>query len=224
VIDYTQMNQLLSGGVHVHADPLVHIYNDYLSAEECDHIVELARPRLERSAVASEGQRKISDVRTNDCTFLAHACDPIVNDVVRRIAALIQIPLTHAEDLQVVYYREGQEYKPHQDAFDPDNSNYKPILKKAGQRVVTVLMYLNDVQNGGGTGFPHLDLEIKARRGRIVIFQTCKSASIEPHPLSLHGGLPVGKENDKWAANLWFRERAFQQNWIATHKYSRVFN
>ncbi len=224
MINYSGIDRQLSGGTAVQSDPLVYLIDDFVSPTECDRIVELAGPRLERATVAKHGQRKVSDVRTNDHAFLAHDCDPIIDQLVNRLAQLIKIPARNAEDLQVVHYTEGQEYKPHQDAFDPANKDYQSILNGPGQRVMTILMYLNNVERGGGTGFPHLDVEIKARRGRVVIFQTCINESIEPHPMSLHGGLPVGAGCVKWAANLWFRERPFQRKWIETHTYSRVFD
>ena len=155
--------------------------------------------------------------------FYRHGIDPAVNEVVTRIAELVEIPVANAEDLQVVHYSEGEEYKPHQDAFDPSKPESGSFLGDSGQRVMTVLMYLNDVTDGGGTGFPHLDVEIKARKGRIVIFQTCKYGTDVMHPMALHGGLPVGSQGAKWAANLWFRERPFQQTAVEKREYGRVY-
>ena len=80
--------------------------------------------------------------------FLKHSIDPVVSEVVNRVAELVELPANNAEDLQVVHYDEGQEYKPHQDAFDPGQPEYKQFLGESGQRVMTALIYLNDVANG----------------------------------------------------------------------------
>ena len=224
MIDHTKTKQVFVGGTAVEADPLVYFYDDYLSDHECERIIELARPKLERATVVAEDGNEISDVRTNDYMFLKHNVDPVICEVVNRVAELVELPANNAEDLQVVHYDEGQEYKPHQDAFDPNQPEYKQFLGKSGQRVMTALMYLNDVAKGGGTGFPHLDAEIRPRKGRIVIFQTCVYGTKEPNPKSLHGGLPVGENQTKWAANLWFREGMFQQPDPDDHVYTRVFD
>ena len=82
-------------------------------------------------------------------------------------------------------------------------------MAKGGQRMVTCLLYLNDVEEGGGTPFPNLDMEIRAKKGRMVLFHNCHEGSTVRHPDSLHGGMPVLK-GEKWACNLWFRELEYQ--------------
>ena len=72
--------------------------------------------------------------------------------------------------------------------------------------MLTVLAYLNDVNAGGGTGFPKLDIEIKANKGDVLVFHNTLQESTDINPRSLHAGLPV-IEGEKWAINLWFRER-----------------
>jgi prolyl 4-hydroxylase len=81
-------------------------------------------------------------------------------------------------------------------------------MAKGGQRLVTCLMYLNDVAVGGGTTFPKLNLEVSARKGSMLVFYNCYRDSTLRHPDSLHGGLPVQRD-EKWACNLWFREAPY---------------
>ena len=73
-------------------------------------------------------------------------------------------------------------------------------------------MYLNDVEDGGSTIFPKLDLEVEAKPGRMVIFHNLADHTLVDftrHPKSLHGGSPVWG-GQKWAANLWFRALPYQ--------------
>ena len=79
-----------------------------------------------------------------------------------------------------------------------------PYLKNGGQRVVTAIAYLNDVNKGGETSFPNVEKIVSPERGKIVVFHLCKKGTLEPNPNSLHGGMPV-VEGEKWAFNLWFR-------------------
>ena len=115
----------------------------------------------------------------------------------------------NAESYQVIYYGKTQQYRRHYDGWLFDNSDKtERMLKKGGQRILTVLCYLNDVKEGGGTEFPRLNLNIKAKKGRIVIFQNVEDGSNVRHKLSEHAGMPV-LDGEKFAFNLWFREKKF---------------
>ena len=87
-----------------------------------------------------------------------------------------------------------------------EKKNWEP----GGQRLVTVLAYLNDVQEGGGTEFPEMGVTINAKKGNVAVFHntlplTPTTNHSKVHPRSLHGGMPVIK-GEKWMVNLWFRE------------------
>jgi len=76
--------------------------------------------------------------------------------------------------------------------------------------MVTVLAYLNDVEEGGGTNFPELGVTVEPKKGDVVVFHNTLTevpASEHPkiHPKSLHAGTPVIR-GEKWMVNLWFRE------------------
>jgi prolyl 4-hydroxylase len=134
--------------------------------------------------------------------------------LVKRVSNLVGIPVRHAESLQVVHYGETQEYKPHFDAYDMTTEKGQQRTAKGGQRLVTALMYLNEVEDGGGTIFPKLDLEVEARPGRMVIFHNVGDNDLEDltrHRHSLHGGSPVWG-GQKWACNLWFRQFPYDTN------------
>ena len=186
-------------------DPYICIVDDFISPELCDHIISLATPDIEPASVVQEGGgTALSNTRTNRVTFILHGRDPLVDKLVTEIAQLVQLPRLNSESLQVINYQEGQRYDPHFDTFEP-NSGFTEL---SGQRVITALIYLVDVESGGETKFPQLDLDVKPKRGRIVIFQTCEDGTSNPNEKSLHGGMPV-IAGEKWAANLWFREKKF---------------
>ena len=116
------------------------------------------------------------------------------------------MPIRNAEQYQLVHYKKGAEYKPHYDSFDFNTDEGKKNWEPGGQRLITALGYLNDVPEGGGTGFPNLNIEIKASKGDVLVFHNCLKNTTDINPRSLHAGLPVVK-GEKWAINLWFRER-----------------
>jgi len=115
-------------------------------------------------------------------------------------------PVENGEGIQVLHYVPGTEYKPHYDYFDPKEPGSATIVKRGGQRVGTLVMYLNTPEKGGGTTFPDVFLEVAPQRGNAVFFSYER-----PHPSTqtLHGGAPV-IAGEKWIATKWLREREFK--------------
>ena len=71
--------------------------------------------------------------------------------------------------------------------------------------MITALIYLNDVEDGGATYFPELNISINPKKGNVLVFHNTISETTNINPRSLHAGMPVSS-GEKWAANLWFRE------------------
>ncbi|OGB16501.1 MAG: proline dioxygenase [Burkholderiales bacterium RIFCSPLOWO2_12_67_14] len=187
--------------------PRVVMLGGLLSAEECDALVEAARPRLARSLTVETrtGGEELNPDRTSHGMFFNRGEGELVTRIEQRIARLLRWPLENGEGIQVLQYRPGAEYKPHYDYFDPVEPGTPTILKRGGQRVATLLMYLNEPTRGGGTIFPDVGLEVAPVRGNAVFFSYDR-----PHPATrtLHGGAPV-IEGEKWVATKWLREREF---------------
>lgn len=188
-------------------NPTLVVFGDLLSAEECEALIAAAEPRLARSrtVMTQTGGEEVSVDRTSDGMFFSRGESELIQRIEQRIARLLNWPVLHGEGLQVLHYRPGAEYKPHYDYFDPHEPGTPTILKRGGQRVGTLVMYLNDPEQGGGTTFPDLQLEVGPRRGNAVFFSYA-----QPHPSSrtLHGGAPVLK-GEKWVATKWLREGEF---------------
>lgn len=188
--------------------PRVVVLGGLLSDAECDALVEAARPRLARSLTVqtATGGEEVNADRTSQGMFFDRGESPLLLTIEARIARLLQWPVERGEGIQVLHYRPGAEYKPHYDYFDPDQPGTPTILKRGGQRVGTLVMYLNDPEAGGGTTFPDVGLEVAPRKGSAVFFNYDR-----PHPStrSLHGGAPV-LAGDKWVATKWLREGVFE--------------
>ncbi len=80
------------------------------------------------------------------------------------VACLSFQPSAHFEPAQITNYKFGQLYAPHFDAFDVTNGPGLECAATGGQRVATVLMYLNDCSSGGGTYFPKLDVRFMPKK------------------------------------------------------------
>ena len=189
-------------------EPRVVVFGGLLSDEECDALIELAKPRLARSLTvqAKTGGEEINADRTSNGMFFTRGENELVRTIEGRIARLLNWPEENGEGLQVLHYRPGTEYKPHYDYFDPNEPGTPTILKRGGQRVGTLVMYLGEPEKGGGTTFPDVRLEVAPKRGNAVFFSYDK-----PHPSTktLHGGAPV-LAGEKWIATKWLRERRFE--------------
>ncbi|ARU05325.1 proline dioxygenase [Comamonas serinivorans] len=188
--------------------PRIVVFGDFLSGEECDALVAAARPRMARSMTVANatGGEEVHADRTSDGMFFQRGETEVVRRIEARIARLLRWPVENGEGLQVLHYRPGAEYKPHYDYFDPAQPGTSTILKRGGQRVGTLLMYLNDPEKGGGTVFPDAGgFEVAPKRGHAVFFSYER-----PHPStkSLHGGTPV-IAGEKWVATKWLREGEF---------------
>ena len=190
------------------ADPRVVVFGSVLSDEECDQLIALARPRLARSlTVATKtGGEEVNADRTSNGMFFQRGETELVRRIERRLAVLANWPEENGEGLQILQYGPGAEYKPHYDYFDPSEPGTPTILKRGGQRVATIVMYLAEPAKGGGTVFPDVHLEVAPKRGNAVFFSYER-----PHPSTrtLHGGSPV-LAGEKWIATKWMRERRFE--------------
>jgi prolyl 4-hydroxylase len=187
--------------------PELVVFGNLLSDDECEALIEAARPRMSRSLTVqtTTGGEELNPDRTSHGMFFRRGETDVVARVEARIARLLRWPVDHGEGLQVLHYRPGAEYKPHYDYFDPKEPGTAHIVRRGGQRVATLVMYLNNPLRGGGTTFPDVGLEVAPQRGHAVFF-----AYERPHPATrtLHGGAPV-IEGEKWVATKWLRQREF---------------
>jgi prolyl 4-hydroxylase len=189
-------------------DPRVVVFGGLLSDEECDALIALAKPRMARSlTVATKtGGEEINADRTSNGMFFQRGENDLCKVIEERIGRLVNWPVENGEGLQILQYSPGTEYKPHYDYFDPVEPGTPTILKRGGQRVGTIIMYLAEPEKGGGTVFPDVHLEVAPKRGNAVFFSYDKA---HPTTKSLHGGSPV-LAGEKWIATKWLRERRFE--------------
>ena len=193
--------------VAMQSPPLV-VFSQLLSADECSALIEAARPRLARSLTVEThtGGEEVNADRTSEGMFFERGESTLVRQIEARIAALLHWPVDHGEGLQVLRYGPGAEYKPHYDYFDPQETGTPAMLRRGGQRLATLIMYLNTPEAGGATVFPALGLDVAPQCGNAVYFRYDRP---EPETRTLHGGAPV-LAGEKWIATKWLRERKFE--------------
>lgn len=75
--------------------------------------------------------------------------------------------------------------------------------RQCGPRILTFFLYLSDVESGGGTNFPQLDLTIEPKRGRALLWPSVLNADpMKKDPRMMHQAMEV-LEGTKYAANGW---------------------
>ena len=131
-------------------EPRAFVWRSFLSEKECEHIKKVAGPHLARSKVvdSKNGGETVDPIRTSNGTFIRRRSDSIISTIEDRVARFTHLPVANQEDLQVLSYGASDQYRDHMDTLGSRND---PV---AGERTMSVLMYLADVKSGGETVFP----------------------------------------------------------------------
>lgn len=189
--------------------PIVVTLAGVLTGEECERLIELSAPRLQRSTVTDPrtGTTVSGNHRNSDGMFFRLRENSFIAQLDERLSALMNCPVENGEGLQVLRYTPGGEVRPHFDFLVPSNATNAESIARSGQRVSTLIVYLNDVLEGGETVFPELGLSVVPRRGDALYFEYTNSR-MQTDLKSAHAGAPVGK-GEKWVVTKWMRARRF---------------
>lgn len=187
--------------------PRVAVLEQFLPRAFCEWIVRRAEPKLQAARLKGTPGGAAAGHRTSSgAGFSLVDADLILQMVNGRIADAIGVPMVHQEPSNVLRYRPGEEYKAHFDFITESEAN-RPELAAVGQRVCTLLIYLNEGYEGGETEFPALQWKYKGRPGDALMFWNV-GADGQPDRQTLHAGLPV-TQGEKWLFSKWVRARPY---------------
>jgi hypothetical protein len=174
-------------------NPEISLYKDFLTAEECQELIDGAKDRLTKSQVVNSETKENMDHqgRTSSGTHYTVGQTLLIEKIEQHISHITGIPIENGEGIQILKYEPHQEYLPHYDYFDGIHDN---------QRVATFIMYLNTPIEGGQTVFPNANISVSAQMGSGLLFKY-PNQDIN----SLHGGSPV-LQGEKWIATKWIRK------------------
>lgn len=200
----------------------IYEFDDFLSGDECDALISHARNKVgDSKVVCKDGISCSSEWRTSRNTFVSDDEHPISKRITNKVEEVIGIDRSHFEDLQVVHYTKGQQYKEHFDACNENNiKNCDGDVIESGQRYATFIVYLNDDFMGGETCFPHYfrgngkceDLDafkIIPKKGKAALFFNLMPDNITHKPQSIHAGLSPSS-GEKWMCNKWIRTKPWR--------------
>ena len=196
--------------VYLSKTPEIFYIDNFITNKEIDYIINISKDKLKKANVSylqkDANNYKNYTGRTNKSYWLDKKSDPIVLKLCKRIAKEIGCNWENFENYQVIHYGPSEEYKYHFDAYDKKElEKYYHFCNERGNRLKTVLVYMNNVEEGGSTGFKNIGKKVEAKKGRMVVFENVNKKN-ELYKRSLHAGLPVIK-GEKWAFNLWLREK-----------------
>jgi len=188
--------------------PRCQIWHGFLTKEECDEIIDMARGTLEESmVVGANGSAVKSRARSSSGTWALNPRHRALIKASKQGADWSHLAESQRESFYVIRYLAGEEYRPHYDSFD-ETEEGKKYSGPTGNRVATLLIYLHTPIQGGETIFPrngHPDgpLEVKAQAGDAILFWDY-TTEFHLDKYSLHGGKPV-IEGEKWSMTGWIR-------------------
>ena len=171
------------------------VYESLITPDEANYI--LKKSNFQASTTVGGFDKSIRDSNT----LWIPKNDPVVKNIYDRLSKKFNFNPKNAEQLQVVKYNPGGFYKEHHDSCCDNTDVCNTFKKDWGQRVLTILIYLNDDFEEGSTYFPNLKLNLKAPKYGGVVFYPDNC-----NPDSLHTGTPV-KTGTKYICNIWIRER-----------------
>lgn len=185
-------------GHRLSSEPHVWSFDGFFSHREISYLVRRAEPLLQPSLVVdpASGELSANPVRTSHAmSFPWVSEDLVIQALNRRIAAASGTSHEAGEPLQILRYTPGQQYRPHFDAFDRIDN----------QRLLTMLVYLNEDYEGGQTVFTHNGLTFRGRAGDGLLFRNATESGARDETAQ-HAGLPVLR-GEKWLASRWIRQR-----------------
>jgi prolyl 4-hydroxylase len=182
----------------------------FASAAECDWLVERAKPRLKPAEVYDphgKGGLRADDIRNNsDTSFDIVLSDLVLMALRERIGRLALLHTDDFEPTMVLHYTPGQQFAPHFDFVEAAAPHLAQDIAENGQRVATLLLYLNEDFEGGETEFPALSWRYKGRKGDALLFWNVGATGV-PDPATLHAGLQPA-HGEKWVLSQWMRRKS----------------
>ncbi len=177
----------------------------FISFEDCDELIELIKDDYQPSTVGLGGETTLDDSRKSFTTPLCD-CEGVVKRLRDKTAKHLGVNKNQIEGIQGQYYQKGGYFKEHTDGFD--SQNIKKYGLASGQRIKTLMVYLNFDLEGGETYFPNVDRGFMPMKGWAVTWDNVREdGTIEP--ASKHEAKEV-KFGEKYVVTLWIRENKWQ--------------
>lgn len=193
---------------------VVRTYPGILTEEECNSLIRLAETiGVKRSGVQTT--QNTSDRHSLDAIISIVQCDGVSDFYNRNIEGCNSLrkiydymvtisgyPVSHMEPVSIVKYTEGQFFNAHEDRF-PINSTEMKLL--GSQRSISMLLYLNNVEDGGETQFIDINLRIIPETGKSLVWRNTPSSRHESS---------VVKKGVKWVVVMFVHDKELPPSFL----------
>ena len=167
---------------------------NFATPSECDNIIEEADKNGYQGSEVDDPGNSFTKSRTSSTAFM-NAKNAKVGEIIgNRVRDIVGGE--KLEGIQVQRYRNKEKYNPHYDTFDGKDGDE--------QRNWTAMLYLNTVNDGGGTYFPKIDLRIIPNKGSLILWNNLNGTNCREEK-TLHTGEPMG-DGEKYIVTYWFRK------------------
>ena len=168
-------------------------------------LIDHARDRLETAKANDASGLAVRTALT--CAFGPQERDLVLAVLQERAARLLGVPIACHEPPNAISYEPGQEYRQHADFIEPSIPQFQAELQLLGQRVATVVTYLNEDFDGAETVFPDLGIKFRGAPGDGIYFANVLTDG-SPDYLTSHEALPPTRGR-KWVLSQWIRAKPF---------------
>tara|TARA_B100000963_G_C22627447_1_gene673117 strand:- start:910 stop:1551 length:642 start_codon:yes stop_codon:yes gene_type:complete len=191
----------------VNRTPPMYVCDKFLTNNECNILKKEAKNKLYDSKIIEYIGGKIvykkDNVRESKSCYLNNKNNINISGIIDKISKLVKKDKKYFENIQVGCYKKGGFYKSHYDSIDMNTEIGKKFVEEGGQRIITVLMYLNDIKKGGCTYFEEINKRFSPKKGSAIIFFP-SYLNREVDTKALHCAEEV--INKKWVSQLWIRD------------------
>lgn len=168
-----------------------------------DWIIERAKDRLQ-AAMANDPTG--NSVRTaTTCAFGPDDRDVVLAILQERGARLLGVPVSCHEVPNAIHYSPGEQYGRHVDFIEPSIPEFQAELQQLGQRVGTIVTYLNDDFDGAETHFPDAHVTFRGAPGDAIFFANVLTDGTPDYRTS-HCARPPTR-GEKWVLSQWIRAK-----------------
>jgi len=157
------LNTMYPGLRQIHNDPPIYEIDNFFTPDMCKDYIDRSMSigfEIPSQTFATTTNTK----RTSTTWFLKYQDAP---EFIHQANKLLNIPIEHFEEPQLVQYQFGQQFTWHYDYIP------QTLLDDSGNRLATIIVYLNDVSSGGNTCFKDLNLQVRPQIGKALLFFPC---------------------------------------------------
>ncbi|GFH59860.1 hypothetical protein CTEN210_16336 [Chaetoceros tenuissimus] len=195
----------------IHSNPDIYTIPNFLSDEECDRLIAKASTSMKQSLIKT-GKIDLTQPNSQRTSTEASIPKREAPTILNKITNLVNCDDDQVEILQVLNYKQGQEFKAHTDGFDSATSSSGYLHSG---RIATAFCYLNDVETGGETTCTKLGLKIKPEKGLCVVHFPMTLDLWEDELTEHQGGVAI---DEKWILTsfIW-------KHWKGDFRYDEDF-